>query len=41
MGGFAVGAMAGALAFVQVSFVAVALPVAVLLFLAWKRRAAT
>ncbi|CAB3805600.1 hypothetical protein LMG28614_06235 [Paraburkholderia ultramafica] len=38
MSGFAAGAIAGALAFVKLSFIAVALPVAVLLFLAWKRR---
>jgi uncharacterized membrane protein YoaK (UPF0700 family) len=39
MCGFAVGAIGGALAYVNLSFPAIALPVAVLLFLAWKRRA--
>jgi uncharacterized membrane protein YoaK (UPF0700 family) len=39
MGGFAAGAICGATAFVHVSFVAIALPVLVLLLLAWKRRA--
>jgi uncharacterized membrane protein YoaK (UPF0700 family) len=41
MGGFALGAIIGALAYVRFSFLAIALPVAVLLFLAWKRRAMT
>jgi uncharacterized membrane protein YoaK (UPF0700 family) len=39
MCGFAVGAILGALAYVNFSFLAIALPIAVLLFLAWKRRA--
>jgi uncharacterized membrane protein YoaK (UPF0700 family) len=39
MCGFAVGAIGGALAYVEFSFLAITLPVAVLLFLAWKRRA--
>jgi uncharacterized membrane protein YoaK (UPF0700 family) len=39
MCGFALGAIVGALAYVNFSFLAIALPVAVLLFLAWKRRA--
>jgi uncharacterized membrane protein YoaK (UPF0700 family) len=36
MGGFALGAIAGALVYKQVAFFAIALPVAVLLLLAWK-----
>jgi uncharacterized membrane protein YoaK (UPF0700 family) len=40
MCGFAAGAILGALAYMQFSFVAIALPVAVLLALAWNRRAA-
>jgi uncharacterized membrane protein YoaK (UPF0700 family) len=39
MCGFAVGAICGAMAYVSFSFSAIALPVAVLLFLAWKKRA--
>jgi uncharacterized membrane protein YoaK (UPF0700 family) len=39
MCGFAVGAICGAIAYVSFSFSAIALPVAVLLFLAWKKRA--
>jgi uncharacterized membrane protein YoaK (UPF0700 family) len=39
MAGFAVGAICGAMAFVRISFVAVALPVGILLLLAWSRRA--
>jgi uncharacterized membrane protein YoaK (UPF0700 family) len=39
MCGFAVGAICGAVMYVRFSFAAIALPVAVLLFLAWKARA--
>lgn len=39
MTGFAVGAICGAMAFVRVSFIAIALPVCLLLLLAWSRRA--
>lgn len=39
MSGFAIGAICGALAFVHASFVAIALPVGILLLLAWSRRA--
>ncbi|MGF6571556.1 uncharacterized membrane protein YoaK (UPF0700 family) [Paraburkholderia sp. GAS333] len=39
MAGFAVGAICGALAFVRISFIAIALPVCLLLLLAWSRRA--
>ena len=38
MGGFAAGAMVGALAYVRFSFAAIALPVAVLLVMAWMKR---
>jgi uncharacterized membrane protein YoaK (UPF0700 family) len=38
MSGFAVGAILGALAYVRFSFAAIALPVAVMLVLAWHRR---
>ncbi|WP_429294964.1 YoaK family protein [Paraburkholderia sp. CI3] len=41
MSGFAGGAILGALAFVNLSFIAIALPVVVLLILAWMRRGAT
>jgi uncharacterized membrane protein YoaK (UPF0700 family) len=37
---FALGAICGAMAYVSFSFSAIALPVAVLLFLAWSKRAA-
>ncbi|RKT21591.1 uncharacterized membrane protein YoaK (UPF0700 family) [Paraburkholderia sp. RAU2J] len=40
MSGFAGGAILGALAFVNLSFIAIALPVVVLLILAWMRRGA-
>jgi uncharacterized membrane protein YoaK (UPF0700 family) len=39
MVGFAAGAICGAIAFVHISFIAVALPVGILLLLAWSRRA--
>ncbi|MFM0291695.1 MULTISPECIES: YoaK family protein [Paraburkholderia] len=39
MCGFAVGAVGGALTYVEFSFLAITFPVAILLFLAWKRRA--
>ncbi|MDE1179885.1 MAG: YoaK family protein [Paraburkholderia sp.] len=39
MGGFAIGAICGAMAYVRFSFIAISLPVAVLLVLAWKSRA--
>ncbi|MGF6773759.1 uncharacterized membrane protein YoaK (UPF0700 family) [Paraburkholderia sp. GAS199] len=40
MGGFAAGAIAGALAYVRFSFAALLVPVAVLLFMAWKKKGA-
>jgi hypothetical protein len=40
MSGFALGAICGAMAFVHASFAAISLPAVVLLFFAWKRRAA-
>jgi uncharacterized membrane protein YoaK (UPF0700 family) len=40
MGGFAAGAIIGALLYVRFSFIALALPVAVLLILAWTKRGA-
>ena len=40
MSGFAAGAIAGALIYVRLSFVALVLPVAVLLLMAWRKRGA-